>query len=253
MWKAIVILAVVATMMVAAPAGAEDPIWDVNVDNDAPFIGDPVTFYIDSVYRGEYVILLVEVYNTTEQRINVDIIRIDEFGLANWTWHTRLEDEPGNYAVVFSFKGQPVAHFTINLVYDELDWLTKYTFELEQRIRNQNGRIMETAMIATEARESVWDYIVAPGLVAVFTALINIALIFLVGTRYYMDTVLSKLRTSGKASWFQHAFCPQTDGNFNRMPGYEDVNEPDLELSDEEFIRRSREYTTRRVRIARGS
>ena len=26
MWKAIVILAVVATMMVAAPAGAEDPI-----------------------------------------------------------------------------------------------------------------------------------------------------------------------------------------------------------------------------------
>ena len=254
MQKAIVILAVLLwATLAAAPCEAEDPIWDLNVDNDAPFIGDSVTFYIDSVYRGEYVILLVEVYNTTEQLINVDIIRINEFGLANWTWKTRLEDKPGNYAVVFSFKGRAVAHFTINLIYDELDWLTKYTFELEQRIRDQNSRIMETAMIATEARESVWDYIVAPGLVALFTSIINIGLIFLVGARYYADTVRGFLRKGKALSMLEHAFAPQTDGNFNRMPGYEDVNEPEMELSDEEFIRRSRVYASRPIRQPRRS
>ena len=110
---------------------------------------------------------------------------------------------------------------------------------------------MEGAIIATESREMVMDYIVSPGLIAIFLSIINLGLIFLVGTRYYIDAVTGRLKLSKHMSWLAHAFSSQTDGNFNRMPGYSDVNEPDMELTDEEFINQSEQYIYRKIKLIR--
>lgn len=232
-------------------AAADDELWDITCSEYNPFIGDQVLFEIDSMYRGSYVILVVEVINTTGHRVNIDIIRISEWGRANWTWRSDLDNKPGEYNVIFLYNNRMVDEFVVNLVYDELDWLMKYTYDLEVRLHKQNERIMEGAIIATESREMVMDYIMSPGLIAIFLSIINIALIFTVGTRYYIDTVTKRLKGKGHMSWLAHAFSAQTDGNFNRMPGYSDVNEPDMELTDEDFINKSEQYIARKIKVIR--
>ena len=230
---------------------ADDNLWEITCSEINPLIGDEVIFEIESLYRGEYVILIVEVINTTGHRADIDIIRINEWGTANWTWRSDLDDEPGKYDVIFKYKSREVADFVIILVYDELDWMVKYTYDLERRLQRQNERIMEAAIIATESRETVVDYIVSPGLIAIFTSIINIFLIFTVGTKYYIDVINERMRRSKNLSWISHALSSQTDGNFNRMQGYSDVNEPDMELTDEEFVKTSERYLNSRIRIVR--
>ena len=243
MRSTLVVLFVIIVLSLPLGAAQNDNLWDIACSEPNPYIGDNVRFDIDSMYRGEYVVLVVEVTNTTGHRIFVDIIWIDGFGIANWTWKTNLDFEPGDYAVSFSYMGHQISEFTVTLVFDELDWLMKFTLQLELRLREQRDHSREAAIIATEANENVMEYIVRPGLVALFTSCINILLIFIVGSKYYADAVRERLWRSKHMSWLANAFTPQTDGNFNRMPGYEDVNEPDLGLTDEEFVRRSTDYT----------
>lgn len=232
-------------------ADADDELWDITCSEFNPFIGDDVLFSIDSMYRGSYVILVAEVINTTGHRVAMDIIRISAWGMANWTWRSDLDNQPGEYTVIFTYNNRMVDEFVVNLVYDELDYLMKYTYELEVRLHRQNQRIMEGAIIATESREMVMDYIVSPGLIAISLSIINLILIFTVGTRYYIDAVTVRLKGSKHMSWLAHAFSSQTDGNFNRMPGYSDVNEIDMELSDEDFINKSEQYISRRIKVIR--
>lgn len=247
----IFLIMIVILSMYSERVAGDDELWDITCSETNPFIGDEVVFEIDSMYRGSYVILVVEVINTTGHLVDFDIIRISVWGIANWTWRSDLDNKPGEYNVIFLYNNRMIDEFVVNLVYDELDWLMKYTYELETRLQRQNDRIMEGAIIATESREMVIDYIVLPGLVAIFLSIINLGLIFLVGTRYYIDVVTTRLKRSRHMSWLAHAFSSQTDGNFNRMSGYPDVNEPDMELTDEEFVRASERYITRKIKVVR--
>lgn len=256
--KGIVVVAILLIVLVGLSGFSEGDttggVWTITVDDDSPFLGDPVTFRIHSVYRGEYVALLVEVHNTSDMRIAVAVIRMDYEGDSNWTWQTRLDDEPGEYRVIFTFDmggREVVGRFQIDLVFDELDYTIKRLTQLEERLEQQNNRIMNTAFGIEDVRVETAEYILKPGILAFVTSIINILLITLVGLRYYGDTIRSWLEKGKKISWLEHAFTPQTDGEFSRLSGYEDVNDTVFDLTDKEFIQKCEQEIKRPRRALR--
>lgn len=258
MTKKSVGMLVIVMIVLVFPFGFSvgDPVggvWTITVDDDTPFLGDPVTFLVHSVYRGEYVILMARVYNTSDMLIDVSVIRMDYEGNGNWTWETRLDNEPGEYRVEFTFNmggaSEVVGIFQIDLIFDELDYAMKRITQLEDRLDRQDNRIMNTAFGIEDVRVETSEYILKPGLLAFFSSIINILLITLVGLRYYGDTIRSWLERGRKIGWLEHAFAPQTDGEFSRLSGYEDVNDTVLDLTDKEFIQRC-EHEIKRPRRA---
>lgn len=244
----IVLLIVLVSPFVASDVGES---WVITVDNDVPYLGDSVTFTVRSIHQIGFVILVVYVFNNTGVRIDADLIRMDYQNLVNWTWDTRIDFEPGVYRIEFRFSEEVIGNFQIDLIYDELDFALKRIIQLEEDLEKQHNRVMQVAFDIHDVKESTWAYIVKPGIMAFIVSLINIVLILLVGFKYYGSVIRSLLERGKKISWMGHGFAPQTGGEFPRMGGYEDVNDNVLDMTDEEFMSRCKEYNTRSRRPIR--
>ena len=217
-WKGLIIAALLLLTMVPS-AGAEVPGWTVDLSDHAPYLGDTVVFEVNTTAQLAYMNVNIKVLGPNGVRVLSDFFTLDLFGYGRYYWETSLYADPGVYCVVLTFADLELAQFDVDLVYDELDFLSKRLVLLEEEL--ESSRRFERATrektdkldLRMEAYIDKWGFLL--------TMLFIVSMVF-----YNRRSIYGALPpNSGTRSALKAIFTRHSDGVFTHPDYIKEVPE----------------------------
>ena len=122
--------------LLAAPAASANTGWSVSVENDSPYLGDMVVFEVNATVQLAFMNVVLQIFDSDGGRVLSDVLVLDIMGYGRYYWQTSIYDNAGNYTAILTLRTVELAEFNIELVYDEIDYLFKRQFLLEDELRH---------------------------------------------------------------------------------------------------------------------
>lgn len=215
-------LLLLAALAPAWPAAPTD--WTLTVNDSGPYVGDEVVFTVSTtfpIYR-DYVLL--EIRDPLGQVMDTEVMQLDGRGRASVSWESPLQSDPGNYEVTAWFRNSIVANLSLDMVFDEMDYLIKRVALQDKQLGKQELYNRQTRAVSNAAYNRADYYILRIGVFTFVLDMVMLLLVLRIGLVSAGEALKSKGDpASGFKIFWRRAFSPQVGGNFMNFEGHEDM------------------------------
>lgn len=216
-------LAVLTVLLLTPIAGGADGLsWSIKVDNPTPNLGDPVIIHVVSRYPNEDAHIEVVFDKVVVRNI---WLRSNALNVANVTWQTELDSEPGLYTLRVVHMNKVVAKLVVELVYDPLDYALKRIVEQEMEIQRLQEEVDRTEGWIQLAMDRIDYYLYRWVLAGMVVNVLAIITLVYLGPEAFRQWVLNAARKGRKGA---EAFARKVDGYLLDNMGKETMGRSDV-------------------------